>query len=70
MKLRCNIEELIKNSGFRKDFIADKLSISTRQLRNYEIQKNYIPMDKAYILAELLNCSVADFYERIVEEES
>lgn len=68
MVLRCRLEELIKRSGLRKDFIAEKLQISTRQLRNYELQKNYIPMDKAYILAELLKCSVADLYERIEEQ--
>ena len=68
MLLRCRLEELIKKSGFRKDFIADKLQISTRQLRNYELQKSYIPMDKAYILADLLHCDVGDLYERIEEE--
>ncbi len=64
MLLRCNLEDLIKKSGLRKDFIADKLQISTRQLRNYELQKSYVPMDKAYILADLLNCGVEDLYER------
>lgn len=64
MILRCRLEELIKKSGLRKDFIADKLGISTRQLRNYELSKNYIPMDKAYILAELLGVKTDDLYER------
>jgi transcriptional regulator with XRE-family HTH domain len=64
MKLHCRLEQLIKESGLRKDFIADKLEISTRQLRNYELQKNYIPMDKAYLLAELLNCKLDDLYKR------
>jgi len=67
MILRCRLEGLIKKSGLRKDFIADKLQISTRQLRNYELQKNYIPMDKAYILADLLHCDVGDLYERTEE---
>lgn len=65
MILRCRLEELIRESGLRKDFIANKLEISTRQLRNYELQKSYIPMDKAYILKELLNLEkVDDLYER------
>lgn len=68
MKLHCRLEQLIKESGLRKDFIADKLEISTRQLRNYELQKNYIPMDKAYVLAELLNCKLDDLYERCKED--
>jgi hypothetical protein len=64
VKLHCKLEQLIIKSGLRKDFIANKLEISTRQLRNYELQKNYIPMDKAYILSELLNCKLDDLYER------
>lgn len=62
--LRCRLEELIKNSGLKKDFIANKIGISSRQLRNYELQKNYIPMDKAYLLAEILNCKLDELYER------
>lgn len=64
VELKCNLEELIKKSGLRKDFIAKKLGISTRQLRNYELMVNFIPMDKAMILAELLNCSLDDFYTK------
>lgn len=62
--MRCRIEELIKERGLRKDFIANKLGISSRQLRNYETQASYIPMDKAYILADLLGVKVDDLYER------
>lgn len=67
--IKCKIEELIKQRGLRKDFIAEKLGISTRQLRNYEVQHSYIPMDKAYILAEILNVGVQDLYERVKENE-
>jgi transcriptional regulator with XRE-family HTH domain len=68
MKFRCRLEELIKKSGLRKDFIAEKLEISTRQLRNYELQKSFIPMDKGYILADLLGVKVDDLYERVTED--
>lgn len=64
MELKCRLEALIIESGLRKDYIAGKLAISTRQLRNYELQKSYIPMDKAYILSDLLKCNVEDLYER------
>lgn len=64
MELRCRLEALIKESGLRKDYIAGKLGISTRQLRNYELQISYIPMDKAYILSDVLKCEVDDLYER------
>lgn len=69
MIIRCKLEELIKESGLRKDYIAKKLKISTRQLRNYEIQKNFIPMDKAYILANLLGVKTDDLYEWKEDEE-
>jgi hypothetical protein len=65
MILRCKLTELIKNSGLKKEYIANKLEISTRQLRNYELQKSYIPMDKAYLLADILCLEkVDDLYER------
>ncbi len=66
--MRCRIEELIKERGLRKDFVARKLGISTRQLRNYELQVSYIPMDKAYILADLLGVKVDDLYNRTEQE--
>jgi hypothetical protein len=67
MNLRCRLEELIKESGLRKDYIADKLQISTRQLRNYELQVSYIPMDKGYILKRILRLEkVDDLYEEIL----
>jgi len=64
INLKSNIEELILNSGLRKEFIADRLNVSVRQLRNYETGKSLMPMDKAFILAELLNCKVDDLYEK------
>lgn len=61
--LTSNIEQLIKKSGLRKGFIAEKLKITVRQLRKYETGESLIPMDKAYILARLLECKVDDLYE-------
>jgi hypothetical protein len=67
MLLRCRLEKLIKESGLRKDFIANKLGTSTRQLRYYELQKSYIPMDKAYILKDILRLEkVDDLYEVVL----
>ncbi|MCA1058132.1 helix-turn-helix domain-containing protein [Rossellomorea aquimaris] len=62
--MESQIEYLIKKSGLRKDYIADKLGISTRQLRNYEKQIGYPPIDKAYILADILGVKVDDLYRR------
>lgn len=67
MILKPQIEMLIEKSGLRKKFIADKLGVSTRQLRKYETGEAYVPMEKAYILARLLGVKVDDLY--ILEEE-
>ncbi|MFE3973204.1 MULTISPECIES: helix-turn-helix transcriptional regulator [unclassified Peribacillus] len=64
MHMRCKIEELVKQSGLRKDYIANELGISTRQLRNYELNRSYPPIDKAYLLADLLGVRVDELYEK------
>ena len=66
--IKSKIEELIKQRGLKKNFVADKIGVSVRQLRNYETQEQYIPMDKAYLLADLLGVKVDDLYERSKED--
>jgi transcriptional regulator with XRE-family HTH domain len=62
--LRSRIGELIESSGLKKSFIADKLKISVKQLRNYETGHSLIPIDKAYQLADLLEVKLDELYER------
>lgn len=69
LKIKSKIEELINDSGLQKKFIANKLNVSVHQLRNYETGKSLIPIDKAFILAELLRKKVDDLYERSKEDE-
>jgi transcriptional regulator with XRE-family HTH domain len=64
MKILSKIKELTNQSGFKKSFIAEKLGVSVKQLRNYESGHSLIPIDKAYILADLLGVKVDDLYER------
>lgn len=61
--MKCNIEELVKKAGLKKGFIAEKLEVSVKQFRNYETGHSLIPIDKAFILADLLDCKVDDLYE-------
>ena len=61
--LICHLEKLIKNSGLKKNYIASKLSISVRQLRKYETMESIAPIDKAFMLADLLDCKLEDIYE-------
>lgn len=67
MKLKSNIRELAKQSGYRKSFIAENLQVSVQQYRNYETGHSLIPIDKAFILARLLGVKVDDLYEEIEE---
>lgn len=67
MQLKSNIEDLIKHSGLRKGYIAGKLEVSTKQLRNYETGHSLIPIDKGYVLADLLGVGIQDLYSRIDE---
>ena len=66
--MRSNIEKLVKESGLRKGYLAEKIGVTVRQFRKYETGHSFIPIDKAYILAALLNCKVDDLYTR--EEDS
>ncbi|MDF1507611.1 helix-turn-helix transcriptional regulator [Robertmurraya sp. DFI.2.37] len=62
--MKSNIEKLVKESGFQKKFIAEKLGVSVHQLRNYETGKSLIPIDKGFVLADLLKVKVDELYER------
>lgn len=64
MWMKSNIEKLIEESGLRKSFIYNKLGVNYRQLRNYETGHSLIPIDKAFILADLLGVKVDDLYAR------
>lgn len=63
MNFRSRIGELIEASGLRKAYIAEKLGVNYRQLRNYETGHSLIPIDKAFMLADLLGVKVDDLYE-------
>jgi transcriptional regulator with XRE-family HTH domain len=61
--LICHLEKKIKASGLRKQFIADHINVTVRQLRKYEKMESVAPIDKAYMLADLLNCTFQEIYE-------
>lgn len=63
MVIKSNIKKLVEERGLKKSYIADKLKVSVQQFRNYENGKSLIPIDKAFILAELLRVKVDDLYE-------
>ena len=61
----CKLEDYIRDSGLRKDYIANKLGVSVRMLRKYEKGESLPPLDKAFILADMLGVKVDDLYSRI-----
>lgn len=65
----CRLGEWIDKSGLKKKFVADKIGVSPHQLRNYITGKSLIPIDKAFVLADLLGVKVDDLYERIQDED-
>jgi transcriptional regulator with XRE-family HTH domain len=62
--MKSNIGKLMDDKGLKKKFVADKLGVSVKQLRNYETGHSFIPIDKAFLLADLLGVKVDDLYER------
>lgn len=62
--MKSRIEQLIKERGLQKKFVAGKIGVTVGQLRHYETGHSLIPIDKAYILADLLNVKVDELYER------
>lgn len=64
MGWKNNIDQYIENSGRSKKFIAKKLSISENQLLAWRKGLAFPPVNKAILLAELLDCTVYDLFEK------
>lgn len=58
------IGQMIELSGLKKGYIANRLGISRQQLSNWIGGRSFPPIEKAFDLADLLNCKVDDLYER------
>jgi putative transcriptional regulator len=61
--LRSRIGELLRVSKYRREYIIKELDISANTLSNWVTGRTYPTMDKAYILAVLLEVKVDDLYE-------
>ncbi|WP_182101806.1 helix-turn-helix transcriptional regulator [Niallia taxi] len=60
--LRSRIGELLRVSKYRREHIIKELGISPNTLTNWVTGKTYPTIDKAYILAQLLECKLEDLY--------
>jgi transcriptional regulator with XRE-family HTH domain len=66
--MKSRIGYWIEQRGYMKKYIAKKLEITPTQLSNWISGKSSPTIEKAFILADLLNVKVDDLYERNVEE--
>lgn len=60
--LICHIGELLRVSRYKRDYIIKTLGISQNTLSNWCQGKTYPTIEKAYMLAELLEVKVTDLY--------
>nr|WP_157888580.1 helix-turn-helix transcriptional regulator [Cytobacillus oceanisediminis] len=62
--MECKIGYWIEERGLMKKYVAKKIGITPTQLSNWLAGRSYPPLDKAFILADLLGVKVDDLYER------
>lgn len=62
--LKSRIGLLLRSSKYRREFIQKELGISKNTLSNWCSGKTYPTIDKAFRLAELLEVTVYDLYEK------
>lgn len=65
--LKSRIGILLRTSKYRREYIQKELGITANTLSNWCTGKTYPSIDKAFILAELLEVKVDDLY--IVEKK-
>jgi putative transcriptional regulator len=61
--LRSRIGELLRVSKYRREYIQNKLGVTANTLSNWSTGKTYPTIDKAFLLAELLEVKLEDLYE-------
>lgn len=62
--MRCRINGWIEYRGYKKKWIAQQLGISQNVLSRWIHNKSTPGLEKAFALADLLQCTVDDLYEK------
>jgi putative transcriptional regulator len=62
--IKPRIGKLLRISKYKREFIIKELDISKNTLSNWIAGNTYPTIDKAFLLADLLEVSVDDLYER------
>jgi putative transcriptional regulator len=65
--LISQIGSLMKVSKYRREYIIKRLGITQNTMSNWVQGKTYPSIDKAYILADLLEVKVDDLYHRTTD---
>lgn len=66
---KSKIGKLLRVSKYRREFFQKELGISANTLTNWCSGHTYPTIEKAFRLAELLEVSVYDLYERVENNE-
>ncbi|MCM3180256.1 helix-turn-helix transcriptional regulator [Cytobacillus horneckiae] len=61
--LKSKIGLLLRTSKYRREYIQKELGVTANTLSNWCTGKTYPSIDKAFILAQLLEVKVDDLYE-------
>ncbi len=64
IKLKLKINEVIKEKGYLKKHVAKEMGIDPNTLSRYITGRRRLYLDTAVNLAEILNCTVDDLYEK------
>ena len=61
--MKARIGEIRKSKGLMQKFVANQVGISQQQLSDFEKNRAFPRIDKAYRIAKVLDCTVNDLYE-------
>jgi putative transcriptional regulator len=59
--------DIRRSKGLQQNFVAKELGISQSLLSDYENNRNFPRLDKAYIIADFFEVNINDLYERVEE---
>ena len=65
MVYKSRIGALTRVSKYRTEYIIKVVGVSRNTYTNWCTGRTYPTIDKAFILAELFECSVYDLYEKL-----
>jgi transcriptional regulator with XRE-family HTH domain len=68
-KLKSNIGKLMDESPYKREFFQKRYKKTPNTISNWCTGRSKPSADELFDLAELLDCKVDDFYERVEENE-